>query len=338
MQHDKAGFRFSLLSALGLAGQLVIHDVPVNVPESEIQFTKHWVDWAIKNKEYLKQNTRLFDRTYQVTDVWSTDPDALAGFSHIKNDRGFIFLINHGVVEQKADLVIGIKDDQSFVIKEVYPSANYIKSDNGFEFKNGGHIQLTVPAKQVRIVWIEPAAKDALANIPVGKESDIKKYDRYIGSWEKESETPFAVVLKSQFTLPDNSEIFMTDSASTDAIEIRDPWAYDKAYLVFLMQDEKFNSYENWIPDNLTFKNEKSEQEPVYVTINNIKRVLVPFKTVRNQREKLTRCYYLQLTKQESRTTEVNKINIVLPKRNGLVFSGAYIDLPDQMPDLPDKN
>ena len=99
MQHDKAGFRFSLLSALSLAGQLVIHDVPVNVPESEIQFTKYWVDWSNKNREYLKQNTRLFDRTYQVTDVWSTDEDALAGFSHIKNDKGFIFLINHGAVE-----------------------------------------------------------------------------------------------------------------------------------------------------------------------------------------------------------------------------------------------
>jgi len=224
------------------------------------------------------------------------------------------------------------------VIKEVYPSANYIKSDNGYEFKNDGHIQLIVPAKQVRIVWIEPAVKEVLANIPVGKESDTKKYDRYIGSWEKKSETPYVVELMSQFTLPGNSGIFMTDSASTDAIEIRDPWAYDKAYLVFLMQDEKFNSYENWIPDNLSVRNNSGKDEPIFITINNVKRKLIPFKTVRNQRANLTRCYYLPVTRQECKAIGVNNITISLPKRRGIVFSGAYIDLPDQMPDIQNAN
>ena len=338
MQHDKAGFRFSLLSALGLAGQLVIHDVPVNVPESEIQFTKYWVDWSIKNKEFLKQNARLFDRTYQVTDVWSTDPDALVGLTHLINDRGFVFLINRGATEQEADLVLALKNNQNFVIKEVYPSTNYLKSNSGYEYKNAEHVQLTVQAKQVRIVLIEPASKAILNNIQVEKEISKVNYDRYIGNWTKENETPYDVSLKSEFSFPANSEKYLAANLTVDSTEIRDPWAYDKAYLVILMQDEAFNSFENWIPDNLVVRNDKGAEEAVFVTINNVKRTLVPFKTARNQRPNLTRCYYLPLMRQECNATKSNRISITLPKKNGLVFSGAYIDLPDQMPDLPNRN
>ena len=63
-------------------------------------------------------------------------------------------------------------------------------------------------------------------------------------------------------------------------------------------------------------------------------KTLHAFKTVRAQKEKLTRCYFIDLGG-ETKAGQANQVEIKLPIRVGLVFAGAYLDLPDQMPDIP---
>jgi hypothetical protein len=67
------------------------------------------------------------------------------------------------------------------------------------------------------------------------------------------------------------------------------------------------------------------------LSINGVHKTLRAFKTVRSQQEHLTRCYFVDLAG-ETKPGKKNEIQITLPIRTGLVFSGAYIDLPDQMP------
>ena len=56
-----------------------------------------------------------------------------------------------------------------------------------------------------------------------------------------------------------------------------------------------------------------------------------PFQTIRNQRPGLARCYFVELAG-EVKPGRANEVQITLPIRTGLVFSGAYVDLPDQVP------
>ena len=55
------------------------------------------------------------------------------------------------------------------------------------------------------------------------------------------------------------------------------------------------------------------------------------FKTARAQSAGLTRCYFVAL-EGETKSSESNTVEISLPIQRGLVFSGAYLDLPDQAP------
>jgi hypothetical protein len=66
--------------------------------------------------------------------------------------------------------------------------------------------------------------------------------------------------------------------------------------------------------------------------VNGVPKVLYPFKTRRNQQQEKTRCYFASLDG-EIKSGSLNHVSITLPIQRGLVFSGAYLDLPDQMPD-----
>ena len=64
---DRAGYRYGLLAALAMAGQLCFNSIPDEIPASEIAFTRRWLDWARANRDYLKQTDRLFDRSLRFT-------------------------------------------------------------------------------------------------------------------------------------------------------------------------------------------------------------------------------------------------------------------------------
>jgi hypothetical protein len=65
--------------------------------------------------------------------------------------------------------------------------------------------------------------------------------------------------------------------------------------------------------------------------INGVPKTLHPFKTGRNQPPGKTRCYFTSLDN-ETKSSSANNVKVTLPIDRGLIFSGAYLDLPDQMP------
>ena len=65
--------------------------------------------------------------------------------------------------------------------------------------------------------------------------------------------------------------------------------------------------------------------------MNGVARRVYAYKTVRLQDKGLTRCYFFDL-EDETKPGEDNEIGLPLPIERGLVFSGAYLDLPDQLP------
>ena len=73
------------------------------------------------------------------------------------------------------------------------------------------------------------------------------------------------------------------------------------------------------------------------VRVNGVPKTLHAFKTVNvqlqgaNQPEGVVRCFFVDL-EGETQPGQSNQIEITLPIQTGLLFSGAYLDLPDQVP------
>jgi len=326
-RHDYAGYRYALLASLALAGQLTFNDAPDNIPDSEIQFTQHWEQWARAHKDYLKQTDRLFDRSRRYEDILRGDADSLAGFAHVRSDRGFVFLLNPGPVEQIAQLTLALDAPAStrFAVDEVYPGGMSLQGPLDGAYAQGGQLRVTVPGKQVRILWIAPAAAGARPNVqPEEARADAAR--RYLADWGVAGQSTGSVTLRSHFEVPAAAREYLSSPASEDDWAM-DPWAYDKAYLVLLLKNEKGAQDDHWVPDDLL----SGQGSPMMVEINGVPKTLHPFKTRRNQSQGVSRCYFVGLGG-ETKPGQSNQVALTLPFRQGLVFSGAYLDLPDQVP------
>jgi len=350
--NDAAGFRYGLLSALAMAGQVTFNDVPDNIPEDEFQFAQHWLAWARGNKDYLKQGDRLFYRSQHFADVWQGDADGLAGFAHLRGDRGYVFLINPTPVEQVAALKLALDAPASahFDVQELYPGGLTLQGPEGGRYAQGGELRVTVPAKQVRVLWIAPASGSTETNLQP-EDARVASWRRYQGDWDITKQTADSVTVKAQFNLPASAQTCLTDS-TPEADWAGEPWGYKKAYLILYLKDETLDLNNNWVPDNLpaglhshnarherTFTvngkpsmiEDSSGSPGLSVTINGVSKTVHAFKTKRVQEPGVTRCYFVDLAG-ETRASQANSVEVTLPIRTGLVFSGVYVDLPDQVP------
>ncbi len=329
-----------MLSALSLAGELTFDDVPDNIPKSEIEFTQRWENWAKANKEYLTHNEKLFERSVHFADILQGDAESLTGYSHIRGDRGFVFLINPGAAEQIGELTLALDAPSSthFVINEIYPGGFTLRGPLDGEYSQGDTFRVTVPGKQVRILWIAPASAARERHNFLPEDARLTSAGRYVSNWKVVSSTSDMAHLQASFNFPQECSPYISASIAESAWS-REPWAYDKAYLVFLFKDENVEQNNQWVPDQLFAKRETLPQgegisrapEALTAIINGVPKTLHPFTTGRNQVPGKTRCYLAGLGN-ETRAGSSNQIEIKLPIERGLVFSGAYLDLPDQMP------
>jgi hypothetical protein len=334
-------------------GFATFNDVPENIPLSEFEFAQHWLAWAKENKDYLKQGDKLFDRSQHFADVWEGDAGSLSGFAHIRGDHGYVFLLNPTPVEQIAELTLALDGPPSerFIVKEVYPGGMTLRGPENGQYSQGDKLRATVPAKQVRILWIAPSSANAGQQDDRPEDARVASWRRYVGDWTIVRHTLGSATLRSQFEFPKSGQTFLSNG-TPEAFWASEPWGYDKAYLVLYLKDEREELNNNWVADDLaspTYSPNAHDQETfpsggvpkmllavpsqegLSVAVNGATKTPHAFKTKRVQEKGLTRCYFVDLTA-ETKAGEQNVIEVTVPIRTGLVFSGAYLDLPDQMP------
>jgi len=331
--HDLAGYRYALLSAISMAPQLTFNDAPDDIPESDIEFTRKWEKWAIANKDYLKEGDRLFDRTFRFDDVERGGDESLTGYAHLRGDRGYVSLLNPGAVEQIAELTLALAapTTEKFVVEEIYPGRMTLQGPDTGQYPQGGKLRVTVPAKQVRILWISPASAGAKADNVQPEDARAPQWRRYVGDWSIVDHDANAATLRARFDYPSSAKSNLTQSIP-ESVWVREPWNHSKGYLVFLLKDETKSTDENWVPDGLASSTTSDPARgSITVKVNGIAKTAHPFLTGRRQEKGMTRCYFIDLGA-ETKPGESNDLEVRLPIQRGLTFSGAYLDLPDQVP------
>lgn len=318
--HDSAGFRYGLLSAIALAPQLTFNDAPDDIPDEDIAFARKWEDWAEEHQDYLKQGDKLFDRTYRFDDQRGGD-QSLTGYAHIRKDRGYVFLINPDVVEHLAELTLSLEapPSEKFFVEEVFPGGMTLNGPNAGTYPQGEKVTVTVPSKQVRILWIAPSGFKRPGNVQP-EDARAAQWRRYIGSWSVAKKTSVSATVLAEFMFPSAGHTYLSGLVA-ESVWAKEPWNHAKAYLVFLLKDEMRSVDNQWVADDL----------PITARINGVAKAICAFKTGRQQEKGQTRCYFTDL-QGEIKPGEENEVEITLPTRRGLLFSGAYLDLPDQMP------
>ena len=322
---DSAGFRYALLSAFALTGQLTFNDAPVGISQADIQFAQKWEEWVRERKDYFLHSDRLFDKSVGWYMIPQGDAEGLQGFAHLKGEDGYIFLINPTSVPQMANLTValGTKGKSKLAVSGVFPYTSDLPWQRREAYSYGDIIHAIVPAKQVQILYIGPQAEETSDASEDIAPAAIPNVENYIGNWTAERiPGTKSAHLRSHFEYPASAAALLASEASSAKWSI-EPWAFDKAYLVLYLKSEKSTLANNWIPVDL----------PVDVMINGAKKKAYPFLTTRTQEKDMTRCFFVSLDS-ETKTDQKNQIDINLPILQGLTFSGAFLDLPTQMPQL----
>ena len=143
---------------------------------------------------------------------------------------------------------------------------------------------------------------------------------RYLGQWRVEKESGDSATVESSFEFPNAQRECLTVFAP-ESDWSKEPWNFPKAYLLLLLEDETKQLNDRWLPDDL----------PIAVWVNGAPKAVHTFKTGRRQATGRTRCYFAALS-EETKPGSGNKVEVTLPVRRGVTFSGAYLDLPDQVP------
>jgi hypothetical protein len=320
--HDSAGYRYALLSAIALAPQLTFDDAPDDFSDQDLRFTRYWEEWARAHRDFLKEGDKLFDRSYHFEDTERGGDQTLAGFAHIRKDRGYLFLINPDVIDQVADLGLDLDaaPDQKFSVEQIYPRRFTLEGTASGAYVEHGQLRVTVPAKQVRILDIEPLAAGQKLENAQPEDAGLESGRRYLGQWKVEKDSSDSATIGSSFEFPEGQKKCLAASAP-ESDWSKEPWNFPKAYLLLLLEDETKQLNDLWLPDGL----------PITVSVNGAPKAVHAFKTGRRQEQGLTRCYFVALS-EETKPGAANRVEVTLPVRRGLTFSGAYLDLPDQVP------
>jgi hypothetical protein len=123
---DYLGWRYSLLSSIATGGwNNVLNMIPArdpeefrHFPEADAQWLRDWLDWTVRNKEFLRQTRTILG------------PPAIGrvdGTAATRGDSGYVFLFNPNgrplAAQFALDSSIGLRGNGQYLVTEVHPVA-----------------------------------------------------------------------------------------------------------------------------------------------------------------------------------------------------------------------
>jgi len=165
------GWKQTLFSALATS---LVRDFRLNLlftSREDREFMRRWLQWGRENAEYLSR-----------TKVFLSPPDweSLEGYSHLRDNRGFIFVFNPSFQVKELTLVfdetIGFRRGGGRVTLRMLHPAEAAISEPKASWSYGEAVRLPVPPKDCLILEVAPAGKKP----PVDPEREKAEYRRFL--------------------------------------------------------------------------------------------------------------------------------------------------------------
>ncbi|WP_353125993.1 hypothetical protein [Parapedobacter pyrenivorans] len=155
---DTKVFEYSFLQGLAVTPNIglgeirsFLNRIPSQDKEHITAFVKHWLDFIGDNYEVWRHTSRLGD---------APGVGAAEVYGHIKDDKGFLCLVNQNAFPVNKSLVIngsiGLSQGSAFLLTEVYPNRGPIIEQPLPSASKDDTIHFTLEPYSVRIIEVEP--------------------------------------------------------------------------------------------------------------------------------------------------------------------------------------
>jgi hypothetical protein len=156
---DIDNYQYGALSTLAVTPNIAfgelrfwIDSLPESKRKSVVAFYRKWLG-------LIKDNYDLWTKTYSAGDKPGIGSVEIYG--HTKNDSGYIFLVNSNYWDRNAVVPLneqlGFKGSQLCEIKQIYPEEKLCLTNFGPMVNLGKSLKLTVPARAVIVLQVQPA-------------------------------------------------------------------------------------------------------------------------------------------------------------------------------------
>ncbi len=166
---DYLGWRYSLLSSIGIAGfNNVLNMIPGRdlaedraFSDADRQWIRRWIDWTGANQQYLRHTRTILGQPA----IGKVD-----GTSALLGDRGYIFLFNPNGRRLEAcfrlDASIGFDGTTRSTLRELYPvEGRLVGKPNAGDWSPGDSVRVMLDGASALVLEVQPAA--ASADLPV---------------------------------------------------------------------------------------------------------------------------------------------------------------------------
>jgi len=145
LYHDRAGWRYGIISAIAVGLRHRFHAMPHDMSPEDRAFAVKWLRWE---KEHLAGHLHV--------DEILGEPgiDPVDGYSYATQRGAIVFLFNTSWQTRQVALTLRLAYDADYVARELYPREYaYLGPDEGLFHKNGV-LNLSIAPKEAKIVEV----------------------------------------------------------------------------------------------------------------------------------------------------------------------------------------
>lgn len=127
--HDAFGYRDALVATAAFSPYLVLGHLDAEMPESDVDFTRDFLQWVGRNAAVLRPGRVCFE------------DEAVCVVSKVNGSTGAIFLLNYGPSGRLFRLTLDSQPDAPFGIRQVYPARaelGAVRRGAAFDVRVGG--------------------------------------------------------------------------------------------------------------------------------------------------------------------------------------------------------
>ncbi len=153
LYHDRAGWRYALISALATGLRHRFYPVPMDFPEEDRMFARWWLNWERENVGLLRETEPLFGEPA----LGKVD-----GYFCFREQRGFIFLFNGSYDEQYAAVPLHLPKG-IYEVREIYPEVFRHRGTIGGYYSHRARLNIRMRPREAKILEINQRKNEEAA-------------------------------------------------------------------------------------------------------------------------------------------------------------------------------